>query len=1251
MLGDKLGRLLVLAFVLVGMTQMGAAYDWNKVDFTFDEEKTFNQPNYLMPGYYDGSSYGGSVWSNSELFKGDLSQKTVDSTSGYSYTGETGSAFAYHDGNIYAIADGDTNTDIIRFDSFTDSSPTKIKDNISTNNLGGLAYHKGNFYIAQQTSGNPLYKYDLSSDTLETVNSSLAYGYTGLQVLDGDLVGFAGQASPDEIHELSFSDGSINQVIYTFASSNSGNDYGMVISPDENKMVIGTADGSGILRYWDVTGFNTAPQFDSTSTDPSPPQLGENLSYFAEVSDPDGTVDYTNLSVERTNQSSPSPVLIDSFEDGDYTTSPAWTEFLTGGGSASVVSTESWDGSDSLRMSTDGAGDNNYYGLETGLAQPDKLTKYSVYVKPNDLNGQRTFIIGTDGYAQIILDDSGNINYRTDQETTPTQFGSYSAGSWYKLEISYNPSVDSVDFKVYDSSGSVVAEAMDKGFTSSGSPSMQFRIRDTTASVSNTFFDFVRSVEEVQPVTVVNDVQRSGTNTPEWNDLFKVQNDWSGGWLNATYEVVDDQGASTTAQLDYLLTDEAPTVSLNDPQNQTYFKYDVPVDFSVSDSDSNPGEDWNCDIDKDGQLYEEVYLKEGTNSSYSGTVRSDLGSHNVNVSCTDGAGNTDSQGVDYTVENFELESTSANAQSYETFNESFTASVTAGEMVNNVETELYYDNNVEDTETTELNSFSSFSQVLYHEIPLVSTNQTSKNWKTSTHVTYTGFNGNSQTETVNSSTKSQEVLWSYYLRDSYFSPDNKYIETEDFKHNAEIHTETKKASLSGTTTYKRDSETDQMEEVISDPAQTTLQGSLDTGLAESFNQSTFQAESEVEIQFNGDTRIITTGNEGLEVYKIQLFDTANPGSLTTSETLVFDVDYEEEGYDTATRLTMDLSVWKNEDEKIRRFQFQEPAAETHTYHIYPSWAEYTIQTKPYPEITQFDLIQYFNQDTGKVRRSYFFPVPQQINNDTTTVPLKTINGTEATAIDFEVTESGGQPAENTYCRVDRKFGGGDFETVFMIKTGGQGKSQSFAEVNEIYYSFTCYKNGEVIEKFPAQIMQNPMILNLGETETETSLDYSDQFDASCTNNETSLTCEYQSQTESLEQAVLEVDRKEVVTDITVCNKTSDTATGSLTCSGLNTSKHNYAYSIYGEYNDGIKAFGDSGVTGDTGSQHGISGIFITLIIFVFVYAATAFNVPLGIALGTLSMLFSSLAGFLALTPAMRATLIGLAIVAGLVSRR
>ena len=371
--------------------------------------------------------------------------------------------------------------------------------------------------------------------------------------------------------------------------------------------------------------------------------------------------------------------------------------------------------------------------------------------------------------------------------------------------------------------------------------------------------------------------------------------------------------------------------------------------------------------------------------------------------------------------------------------------------------------------------------------------------------------------------------------------------------------------------------------------------------------------------------------------------------LDTEKTLNFDINYEEEGTDVSSELTIDLSVWKT-GEITRRYQFKEEPAEEHSYNIYPSWAEYTIQTKPYPDQTKFDLIQYFNGETQQVRRSYFFPTPQTITNETTQVPLKTINRSEATKVDFEITESGGQPASNLYCRVDRKFGGGDFETVFMIKTGSEGRSQSFAEVNEIYYSYTCYEDGEVRETFPSQIMQNPMLLTLGETETETGLDYRDFFDADCSYNTTSVSCSYQSQSEQLEQAVFEVQRKEPVNDQTVCSKTSPTATGQFTCNQLNTTKYSYSYQVTGEYPGGS----DIGATGNTGQatgNFGAGGILMTMFIFLFTYAATSFNVPVGIGVGTISLLISSAVGFFVLTPTMRATLIALAIIAGLVTRR
>jgi len=762
--------------------------------------------------------------------------------------------------------------------------------------------------------------------------------------------------------------------------------------------------------------------------------------------------------------------------------------------------------------------------------------------------------------------------------------------------------------------------------------------------------DYTNLTVEYGGSTVVSDAQRSGSTTPEWNDIYTPSS--GDKWLNATFEVVDDAGATTTTEINRYLSDDAPSVTLNDPGNQTYYKYGVPLSVSVSDSDSEPNEDWSCTVDKDGSQVDSFNLKEGTNSSYSSTVSSDLGTHSVDVSCSDGSGNTDTASKSYTVRAYELQSVYGADPVYETENRTFDADLKTGSMVNSVDFSLNYDGSTVDAESLSSTGVETLRPDLRHEVPLVDSNQTSKNWDISFDVNKTDFQSSSTSIlSDSSSSQSQEVLWSYWIQNANTNPANgKYIETENFKHEVKIGTETKKAEISGTTQYSRNSETDQMMVTQNTTDSTSLQGNIDVGKAENFNQSSFQTSSDIKIMFNGDSRTLSTGQDNVEVYRIQLFDEANPGSLSTSEALNFDVQYEETNKEVNTRFTMDLSVWKNRDEKIRRFNFQNDPASEHSFHIYPEWASYNIRTLTYPDETKFDLIQYWNDDKDYVRRSYFFPQTQTINNQTTTIPLRTINRTESTRIDFELLTSEGNPAENVYCRVDRKFGGGDFSTVFMIKTGSQGRGQSFAEVNEIYYSFTCYKNGEVVETFPSQIMQNPMVLTLGQTQVETVLDYKDSFDASCTSNETRITCDYQSQSEKMSEARLTLERLEPVNNMQVCSKTSETITGELACNQLNTTENDYRYTVTGEY-PGSSIVGASGSTGATNSGMGAGGLILTMFIFLFTYAATSFNVPLGIGVGTISLLLSSSVGLWVLTPTMRATLIAVALIAGLVTRR
>ena len=59
----------------------------------------------------------------------------------------------------------------------------------------------------------------------------------------------------------------------------------------------GTNTGDGSLTI-EITEANKAPTFNSTSIEPEPPLVGENVSYSADVYDPDGNIDYTNLTLK-----------------------------------------------------------------------------------------------------------------------------------------------------------------------------------------------------------------------------------------------------------------------------------------------------------------------------------------------------------------------------------------------------------------------------------------------------------------------------------------------------------------------------------------------------------------------------------------------------------------------------------------------------------------------------------------------------------------------------------------------------------------------------------------------------------------------------------------------------------------------------------------------------------------------------------------------------------------------------------------
>lgn len=730
----------------------------------------------------------------------------------------------------------------------------------------------------------------------------------------------------------------------------------------------------------------------------------------------------------------------------------------------------------------------------------------------------------------------------------------------------------------------------------------------------------------------------------EWtvSDLFTVAE--SDVFYNYSLTATDDDGAAATYNDSQFIKNEAPEFNISDLENKTYFSYDNSWTVNVQeDGDNVQDEEISCSTYLDGNQSSSF---SGTEAfSESGVEAADLGSHSFKVSCSDPAGNTRNKTVDYTVKAFEISSSGSQASVFETESILFDTDFTQGSMVENVTLDLSWNGSVVNSTTVqESNGVLSLSETLYHTIPLSYSDGENISWRFEASVDYQGFAGNSSSMSFDGALNSQTVDWAYSLENSTMDPvDGDYIEGEDLVHKVTLGKELENAEIRGETTYFRDGEAVDMAVVENDSGSVTLQGVTGVGRADGFNESSFDVRSTVTLSFGQRSREIVPENESIDVHRIRLTDDGSEPD--TAETLVFDSDYEgTAGQDIETDLFMDLSVSANGIE--RKYSYVSEGKMEHDFFIRPSWAEYEIRTD------ESDLIQYEKSDGTGVLRSYFFPVGQMISSEVLTVPLLNINRSETTRIDFEITRSSGAPAAGVICRVDRKFPGlGTYETVFMIKTGSEGNTESFAQVNEIYYRFTCYEDGEVVSEISDTIMQNPMRLTLGEETRETTLSYDEQFDADCVNNNTHVECSYQSSSDSLRRAVLSVDRLEAVKDVEVCRVESASRTGGLICSGLNVSEHTYEYSVEGIYPGG-EAPGITETIGEnTEAVYGFMGLLLTAIIYIFLYVAAAKHMLIGIGTGTAWILVSSMLQFFPLTAEIRASLVALVLVIAAVSQK
>jgi len=709
---------------------------------------------------------------------------------------------------------------------------------------------------------------------------------------------------------------------------------------------------------------------------------------------------------------------------------------------------------------------------------------------------------------------------------------------------------------------------------------------------------------------VLSDEQRTGTTSPVWNDVITPQT--GDKWLNATLEVVDDAGATTTTQINRYLADNPPNVQILEPENKTYFKYEKPVEVKVTDSDSNPGETYTCDTVLDGQP---VSFTVQENNTYNSSTRTDLGSDSLTVSCSNGQGGNSSN-VHYFTEEFQQDSVSGSTQTFETENESFSANWQAGDMANTVETRLYYNQRFRDTETSTVNGYTSASTFLNHVIGLVQNNQTMHDWKIVQNVNYTKFNGDTTVTQFNSTTKTQEVLHAYEFGNHALENGFTQLEGSTLNYTASVNKiyGSAKGQFTAETTYNQ-TNTDK----------TLTQNQLN--FSETFNTdlinsstSKYGFNTNISLIFNGDTRYITS-QKNLDLDNLVI--SKNTGDKTLELNLKDEVNNSlQKG-----EIQLGLKTW-NPDQpgKTQFFGFELTGQNSYDLFIQPSYAE--VKMKSFTD----NSLEYLNTDTNYPKRRYYY-LDETLNNQTFDTSLYMLKENEGTQVQFELLDEDLNPLPRHLIRVERVFPSQEnTKTVAKIKTGGQGKGQTFLDTDERYVFTVFNEEGELVEQIGAQtITSNPTVLEI-EPDVQPSfanLVNDVNFNDVTKTNDT-LTVSYVSETERLNSIELKVYKETLFGNTLIAEDNSTDLQSVLQVSGFNASEDRLFYEVNAEF-AGDKINLDTGSFGDLSSDYGLGGIFVSLMMFLTLTFAGLNRPSTSIALGMVAILATAWTGLMPIT--------------------
>lgn len=642
---------------------------------------------------------------------------------------------------------------------------------------------------------------------------------------------------------------------------------------------------------------------------------------------------------------------------------------------------------------------------------------------------------------------------------------------------------------------------------------------------------------------------------------------------NVSIEASDSEGNIRSDTFNFTIEDDAPTVTFEDPPNTTTFDYDKTWNFSASDSDDVPGETYSCMVDLDGSQVDTASGTEPLDAN--GTFRAGLGHPTLNASCTDDAGNTGWDAVDFTVEAYELLDNETAATAYETENTSYNISIRLGDMVAGANTTLYWNGSAVNSMMLDSSGVRVENATHYFAPPLVKENRTNVSWNFSYDVDYTFENGTDTTETVTAPAGDQEVWMAYFVENFNITTD-RVIEALDLSTTFDIvqlgegQAETNSSISYNGTTKSGTNATFQAPVIANQSVQTVAT----------------TASGATTFTFKNTSKTLSTASDNVTVHNKILTD-CSAGSASQTEALKFALLDE-----TNWQNSINGEVMYNFDMTVKgrdtdNFAFGTRSGSSIPTCIYPTWAEYRI-TGP---------IQY--QATDYTDRTYnLYNVT--VNNQSETYDLYLLPSNESTSIFLKVVDSGGQPVSGVTIQVLRYFIGKDaYVTIAKSETDSEGLTSTYMKVNEIYYKYIVTRNGTVLQETDRQILAcsaTPCTKTIKINPTTVDPYYKNEqnFASDCWVNkqDSTLQCTVTYKDAAPQKARLVVDELLTIGTNRTCDITVESTTSSLVCNVGNLSTIEYQYVLTG-YVDGEEYVLQHGTIGVT------KAIFDDNIVFAF----------------------------------------------------